>query len=311
MNSISVINSCTRMGQKKDGTQIAPHWLLKRGIEKKLRSKCNIFSKQDLEEHIYQHKDKLLNFKNFNIALESMMSESILKNDLTINLGGDHSVGLGSLSGALKTNHDLKVLWIDAHADINTFESSPSGNLHGMPLSFLMNLDQSQHSKTYFNEFQSLNKENIVYLGLRDIDPGELSILESNKIKFYSSKDIENYGMELILEEVKNYLNLNLNDQVHISFDVDALDPRFIPCTGTPVEGGIILEDVIKTFKFIKDNSNLKSFDLVEVNPLIGANIDLEMTYETIERFIDEIINVPTMKDEPLVISNENQTNLY
>ena len=171
-------------------------------------------------------------------------------------IGGDHSIAIPSIFASNKhcinNNEKLGVLWCDAHADFNTIKTSPSGNIHGVPVSVLCG-----HSLYSFQYSDILNTEQFLYYGLRDIDT-----LEFLRIQDYNMK-IANSEKE-ILDWINNY------DKIHLSFDMDCIDPKYFSSINTPVENGLSIKNIKSLFNIIKKSDKLLSMDLVEYNPVIG-----------------------------------------
>ena len=177
-----------------------------------------------------------------------------------INIGGDHSMAIGSLSASLnKYDKQLKVIWIDAHADINTRSSSPSGNFHGMPLSFLTGLDK-------FDDFDYIKKylptTNLCYIGIRDLDNGEIDLIKNQKIKTVLSEDF-NSNINKVISDIENWIG---DDFVHLSIDVDGLDPKYIQYTGTISPNGLELNQLLLFVNNISKKKNIVNVDLSELN---------------------------------------------
>lgn len=201
---------------------------------------------------------------------------------LALTLGGDHSIAIGTVSGVARavrercaadgtlpesTTPEIAVIWVDAHADINTPETSDSGNIHGMPVSFLTGLATSSE-KGVFDWLRSehlLNLNKLVYIGLRDVDAGEKKILRDNKIKAFSMHDIDRYGIGKVMDMALGYIGSET--PIHLSFDVDALDPMWAPSTGTPVRGGLTLREGDFICEAVAESGQCVGVDLVEVNP--------------------------------------------
>lgn len=214
---------------------------------------------------------------------EAYLKNSLLfeNEKLLVSWGGDHSVGIPTVGAFLKNYPAGYVLWIDAHADINLPEESISGHLHGMPLAVLMNLrniagDNFSWIKNY------LLPERLIYLGIRDLDPFEVACIEKLEITYYTMKEIRRIGIKKVVEEIK----LKIKDTpLHVSFDIDSVDPEYAPSTGVPVEGGLDVLDLESIAKNIQD-CNLKSMDIVELNPSIGQNLEVDQTFITGVQFL-------------------------
>jgi arginase len=193
----------------------------------------------------------------------------------TINIGGDHSMAIATVAASLqKHGSDLKVIWFDAHADINTRATSPSGNFHGMPLAFLTGLDHDFALFPFLYAVPELKFENILYLGIRDLDPGEKKVLKDKQIKYVKSADINN-DPKRAFEIVKAFVG---NDPVHLSFDVDGIDPGEMPCTGTTAKRGVHVEAIKPVLDKIMKKTNLVNMDITEFNLEIGDDRDREIS---------------------------------
>jgi arginase len=173
--------------------------------------------------------------------------ESILpaagKEEFILTIGGDHSIPLGTIPAIMEKRPGTKVVWVDAHADINTPDTSGSGNMHGQPLGLLVNgvYKPGVSSLPGFEWLAScLNPEDIVFIGLRDVDRHEKIAIRDFGIKAYTMFDIDRIGIGRVLEEVVDFVGDN---NMHLSFDIDACDPFFAPSTGTKVGGGLTLRE--------------------------------------------------------------------
>lgn len=193
---------------------------------------------------------------------------------LPITIGGDHSIGTGTLLGALTNNPDTCVLWIDAHADINSPKTTDSGNLHGCPVSFLMGIDKDSYPPEFNWIPTVLKPSKIAYIGLRDVDEGEKKILKDNNIPAFSMYHIDKYGIGKVIEMALDKVNPNRDLPIHLSYDVDAIDPSFVPATGTRVEGGLTLREGLFIAEEIAVTGLLNSIDIVETNPSLGETND-------------------------------------
>jgi arginase len=196
-----------------------------------------------------------------------------------IALGGDHSVSLGSVSGVSRGGR-TGVLWVDAHADLNTPTSSPSGNIHGMPLSHLLGAGDAQLLDIWGGG-AVLEPRDLVFIGLRSLDPFERAFIREQGIRAYTMKEIDRRGVATVAEEALEYLSGA--PRLHVSFDADALDPSLAPGVGTPVPGGLTYREAHLLMELLADSQKVTSLDLVEVNPVLDlknstGRIMVEMT---------------------------------
>lgn len=195
---------------------------------------------------------------------------------LALTLGGDHSLAMGTISGTFSQYPDACVVWIDAHADINTAESTDSGNIHGMPVSFLLGLGSDVSTFSWVTPVLKSNK--LVYIGLRDIDAGEKKILKDHGIRAFSMHEIDKHGIGKVVEMALDHVNPDRNIPIHLSFDVDALDPSVAPSTGTPVRGGLTFREGHYICEAIHETGLLVALDLMEVNPSLADSVAVEQT---------------------------------
>jgi len=195
--------------------------------------------------------------------------------DFCLTLGGDHSIAAGSISAALKANPDTYVIWVDAHADINTPETTDSGNLHGMPVAFLAHIAGEVPGFEWLRDIPILRFDRICYVGLRDVDEGEKVILQQQGIKHFWASDVSTKGIAAVTEEI---LEATKGLPIHISFDIDGLDPVYAPATGTAVHDGITLQDGIYLCQKLADTGRIISMDLVEVNPTLSDKTGADIT---------------------------------
>lgn len=205
-------------------------------------------------------------------TLSQSVSNSLSNNHFPLILGGDHSIAIGSISGVSKHYENLGVIWYDAHGDLNIPEESPSGNIHGMPLRILAG-DGDDKLVNIANYAPKIKPENIVLIGMRDLDVGERQYIKDNNIKTYTMAEVDRYGIKQVIEETIDYLK-EKTDGIHLSLDVDALDPVETPGTGTRVLGGLTYRESHFALELLHNSNLVTSMDLVEVNPLIDHNND-------------------------------------
>jgi arginase len=189
-------------------------------------------------------------------------------------LGGDHSMAAGTVSGVAefyrRQNQRVGLIWIDAHTDINTPDSSPSGNVHGMPLAALMGLWESELANI-FDFSPKVRPENCVLVGVRDIDAVEKENVRRAGIGVFTMRDIDERGMRTVMEEALRVAGRGTAGY-HISLDMDWVDPEDAPGVGTPVRGGATYREAHLAMEIIADHGRMLSFEIVEVNPVIDEH---------------------------------------
>ncbi|KAJ6115827.1 Arginase [Penicillium sp. IBT 18751x] len=286
-NQLGVVAVGFNGGQMKKGVEAAPMALIESGLLTDL--------KEDLEYEV--HHDNIVHYYENDIPAEdpdhrgmkkpravsavterlsSQVYDYAKDGKFVLTLGGDHSIAIGSVSGTAKAirerlGREMAVIWVDAHADINLPEMSPSGNIHGMPMAFLTRLAR-EDKRDIFGWLQDehiVSTRKLVYIGLRDVDRGEKKILRDHNIKAFSMHDIDRHGIGRVVEMALAHIG---NDTpIHLSFDVDALDPQWAPSTGTPVRGGLTLREGDFICECVHETGNLVAMDLVEVNPSLES----------------------------------------
>jgi len=190
-------------------------------------------------------------------------------------LGGDHSLAAGSVSGVAefhrRRNQKIGLLWVDAHSDVNTPETSPSGNVHGMPLAALLGLGPEPLAKI-FGYMPKIAPENTVLIGVRDIDAAERENLRrAGMTEVYTMRDIDERGMRAVMEEALRAAGRGTAGY-HVSLDMDWIDPEEAPGVGTPVRGGATYREAHLAMEIVADHGRLLSFEIVEVNPVIDEH---------------------------------------
>ncbi len=188
--------------------------------------------------------------------LAQFVEESVRSGGLPIVLGGDHSIAMGTLAGLTRARNAAPgLVWIDAHADINSPQSSPSGNVHGMPLWFALRNGFAQPETT-------------VQIGLRDVDETEKRLLRESGVRAFSMTDVDKLSMTRVMEET---LAIVGNHPIHVSFDMDAIDPSEAPGTGTPVKGGLSFREAHLAMEMLYESGQLQSIEMVEINPILDT----------------------------------------
>lgn len=230
--------------------------------------------------------------------LASVVTDALLQGRFPLILGGDHSVAIGSLAGILQAHPNTGVLWIDAHADINTPFISESGNLHGMPVGLLMQHQQPQPiipAFAWLKDYPQLHPSQIVYIGLRDVDVEERKIITSLGIAAFTMTEIDRYGIGNVMDMALHSLLANdPNRRLHVSYDIDAVDPVLAPATGTTVRGGLSFREAHYVAEAIAATGLLASAEIVELNPTLsnveGANNTIELGLQIITSLMGKSI---------------------
>jgi arginase len=205
-------------------------------------------------------------------------AELVLKtleaNKVPIILGGDHSVAAGTVAGIAefyrRKDQSIGLIWIDAHSDINTPETSPSGNVHGMPLAAIMGMGPTELSGI-FGFSPKVKPENCVLVGIRDVDSYEKENIRKSGVEVFTMRDIDERGMRTVMEEALRMAGRGTAGY-HVSLDMDWIDPEDAPGVGTPVPGGATYREAHLAMEIIADHGLLLSFEIVEVNPVIDEH---------------------------------------
>lgn len=201
-------------------------------------------------------------------------------------LGGDHSIAIGTVSGvaawARSRGRRLGVLWVDAHSDINTPATSPSGNVHGMPLAALLGLGPPALT-SIGGRFRKVTPENVALVGIRSVDEGERTHLRRLGVHVYTMADIDRHGIHGVMEKALGNVT-DGTDLVHVSFDLDSVDPSLAPGVGTPVKGGLDYREAHLVMESLAAAGVMTSLEMVEVNPILDdRNRSAEFALELVE----------------------------
>ena len=191
-------------------------------------------------------------------------------------LGGDHSIAIGTIAGILQNKANLGVIWFDAHGDINTAETSPSGNIHGMPVAVALGLGHERLTAIGGTD-KKLNTKNIVFIGCRDLDQGERKMLKALGITVFTMHEIDKLGMPEVIDRAIKIAS-DGTDGIHVSFDLDSMDPLFVQGTGTRVPGGLTYRESHLALEMIALTEKVVSAEFVEVNPIIDQHNETAKT---------------------------------
>jgi len=213
--------------------------------------------------------------------LAAAVTAALEAGDFPLILGGDHSIALGSISGVASVRKDVGVLWIDAHGDFNTDKTTPSGNVHGMILAALAGLGDRRLTDIG-GWAPKINKQTLVIVGARALDTEERALLRANDIHVFSMSDIDQRGFSTVMRDAIAIAG-QYNNPIHLSLDMDSLDPREAPGVGTPVRGGLTYREAHLAMELIAGCGQLISMDVVEVNPILdNENITAALAVELV-----------------------------
>ena len=204
--------------------------------------------------------------------LADNVAEAVASEELPVVLGGDHSIAIGTLSGSSR-EASIGALWLDAHGDFNTPETSPSGNVHGMPLAAA--LGEGSFADHEWARAPGLDAENVALVGLRSVDGAEQEAISDSRVSAYTMSDIDERGVTDVVGEALEVTSRGV-DGLHVSIDLDWLDPRGAPGVGTPVRGGVTYREAHAAMELIaerhREEDLLRSLELVEVNPILDEH---------------------------------------
>ncbi len=280
--TIRVIGVPLDLGQSRRGVDMGPSAVRVAGLEARLEELGHVVEdagnidvaiaeqRHEGDPHAkYLKEITAICAKNAELVLETLDSGKI-----PIVLGGDHSVAAGTVAGVAefyrRQNQKIGLVWIDAHTDINTPESSPSGNVHGMPLAALCGLGPSELANI-FGFSPKVHPENCVLVGVRDIDFIEKENVRKAGIAVFTMRDIDERGMRTVMEEALRIAGRGTAGY-HVSLDMDWVDPEDAPGVGTPVRGGATYREAHLAMEIIADHGRMLSFEIVEVNPVIDEH---------------------------------------
>lgn len=276
LKDISIIGVPMDLGQSRRGVDMGPSAIRYAGIIERLeRLKYNVEDLDDIyiPRPSYDEKDaneKLRHIKEMVVANEILahLADQVIKRKrFPLILGGDHSLSIGSIAGISNNYENLGVIWFDAHGDMNTVETTPSGNIHGMPLAINLGYGHEKLT-TIFKDDRKIKPENVVVIGARALDPGEKDFIREHGIKVYTMHEIDRLGMTKVMDESIDYLKEKV-DGVHISFDLDCVDPLDAPGVGTPVIGGMTYRESHLAMEMLAESQIVTSAEFVEVNPML------------------------------------------
>ena len=290
--TVGVVGVSVREGQELEGPEVAPQYIRDAGLfdviknlgwkhedygDIKESTNYEESNTKKVCENVYKYKDMkhALELGSVNRQLYETTKAMSQKGQFALTLGGDHGLATGSIAGLKETYPDLKVIWVDAHADCNTPETSPSGNYHGMPVAHLLGWlgDKTVPGFDWFKP--CLTNKDIVFIGLRDLDPEEKKNLKKHGIKCFTMHDILRVGIGEVMRQTISFLSQDGKAQpIHVSFDIDGVDPSVAYGTGTKARGGILYREAHYILREAAATGLLVGMDMVEINPLLDRPIE-------------------------------------
>lgn len=280
--NVHILEMPLDFGASRHGSDMGPSAIRLAGIKERLESlnhktfeHADIFHPQPQEyEQVGNPKAKYLKpIVNACTKLAASVEEISSKGDFPLVLGGDHSIVLGTLAGlaasAKKENKKIGVLYVDAHGDFNDTNTSPTGNIHGECLAASAGLGLPELTNLYF-EGQKVDPHNICFVGCRDLDPGEKVLMKKAGVTVFTMSDIDRQGFSEIVKKVLKFFETHA-DWIHVSFDMDVLDPMYAPGTGIPLPGGLTNREALLLMEEMASIGKVKSAEIVEVNPILDV----------------------------------------
>ncbi len=290
---IDIIGFPMDLGADRRGVDMGPTALRIAGIEQKLESLgYNVLDLGDVfirNQEIQKVKDTKLKYLDEIVKttdkLANIVEKSLGSSHFPLCIGGDHSMAIGTVSGVAahckKEKQELGLIWIDAHADINTDKTTPSGNIHGMSVAALLGL--GTQSLTHLYGFSpKVKPENVAMIAIRSLDPGEIELIKRLNLKVYTMTEIDRKGIGFIINKVLKDLKSRVQ-HIHVSFDADSLDPAIAQGVGTPVNGGLNYREAHLLMESIAECGCMSSLEVAEINPILdNKNKSAELTAELI-----------------------------
>jgi len=296
--NITVIGVPMDLGQLKRGVDMGPQAIRYAGVIEKLQTlQYDVSDFGDIKvvdvasenSFVAENLNNLTAVKKVNEMLANTVDETIERGDFPLVFCGDHSIAIGSLAGIAKRYKNIGVIWFDAHGDMNTDKTSPSGNIHGMSLA--ASVGHGHPSLVHLFEAKTkIQPENVVLIGVRELDRGEIELLRQLNVKVFTMHEVDTMGMKAVMDEALQYLQ-DRTDKIHVSFDLDVLDPSEAPGVGTPVIGGITYREAHVALELLAKTKGIISAEFVEVNPILDVrNKTAELTVALIGSLFGETL---------------------
>lgn len=300
MKTVSLIGAPTDVGASVRGAGMGPDALRVAGLVEALRGhKLNVIDHGNLAgppnpwnppANGLRHLDEVV---AWNRGVFDAVSQALAEQHVPLLMGGDHCLAIGSISAVARhcrqRGQTLRVIWLDAHTDVNTEAISPSGNLHGMPVSCLLG-HGPQALVGWSGAREAITPSDIDFIGIRSVDMEEKQAIRLLGLSVYDMRHIDEHGMRHTMTEVLQ--DVDENTHLHVSFDLDCLDPMEAPGVGTGVRGGPTYREMQLCMEMIADSGQLRSLDVVEINPALDVR---NRTAELAVEFIQSLFGASTL----------------
>jgi arginase len=271
---IAIIGAALDLGQGRRGVDMGPSAIRYAGLEERLtslsytvRDEGNVLTAVQEATELEDERARFLpQIRETCERVAARVAEATRRGALPLVLGGDHSVALGTLGGLASVHGSGGVLWIDAHPDINTPETSPSGNVHGMPLAAALGLAGDGFASDAW-PLPAVEADRVALVGIRALDEGERQLLRQAGVRLYTMSEIDRIGIERAVRESLD--RIAGRGFVHVSLDMDVLDPEIAPGVGTPVRGGLTYREAHLALELVAESGLAGSLEVVEVNPIL------------------------------------------
>jgi len=280
--NIDVIGVPVDFGANRRGVDMGPSAIRYAGLKHAiLNLKINYTDLGNIDvpvaENEYQDNSIKLKYineiNNINKALSEKVSESLLAGNIPLVLGGDHSIAVGTIFGVQRVLKNTGVIWMDAHGDFNTAETTTSGNLHGMSLAAATGTGVFEMTAFKNANINYINPEKVAIVGARSLDEGEVKLLKTSGVTVFTMEDIDMLGMKEVMHRTLNIVEAG-TEGFHLSFDIDVISPSEAPGVGTPVIGGLTYREAHLAAEILSRSQKLRSMEFVELNPIMDhANV--------------------------------------
>jgi arginase len=280
---IAIIGAALDLGQGRRGVDMGPSAIRYAGLEERLQSlgyhvrdHGNVETAVPEATALHDERARFLpEIKETCARIAAKVVEESSAGAIPLVLGGDHSVAIGTLGGLASAHGPGGVLWIDAHADINTPDTSPSGNVHGMPLAAALGLAGPEFESDSW-PLPAVDARKVALIGIRQLDEGERRLLRDSGVRVFSMSEIDRIGIERAVRESLD--RISGAGFVHVSLDMDVLDPDVAPGVGTPVRGGLTYREAHLALELVAESGLAGSLEVVEVNPILDRENTTALT---------------------------------